>query len=209
NGSTIQEGEYAIFTVNVSGAATGSTLKLALPGTGSATLAQDYEDALEYSLDAGNTWTAYPAAGITGLPEGDSSLKVRVKTLTDTDVEGAETFNLRADLESAGTTVSGEGSATILDTTVSVSPAVDANGSTIQEGEYAIFTVNVSGAATGSTLKLALPGTGSATLAQDYEDALEYSLDAGNTWTAYPAAGITGLPEGDSSLKVRVKTLTD
>ncbi|MFB9887496.1 Calx-beta domain-containing protein, partial [Balneatrix alpica] len=157
----------------------------------------------------GNTWTAYPAAGITGLPEGDSSLKVRVKTLTDNIDEADETFDLTVELSSAGNTLSATGQATILDNdvpTVSVNAGVANNNIDINEGDKGIFTVDVSKAAAGSTLALQL-NNGSALVGDDYAAAFEVSTDGGANWTAYSSA--LTLSAGVSQVLVRATTLDD
>ncbi|TFH84677.1 hypothetical protein EQG41_21165, partial [Billgrantia azerbaijanica] len=112
-GEAVNEGDQAFFTVNVTQAAEGSTLTLAL-NDGTATEGDDYQAAFDYSLDGGSTWTAY--SGAITLPQaGDQTVQVRTQTIDDSVDEPAETYQLTAELDSNGTQVGGTGTATIVD----------------------------------------------------------------------------------------------
>ncbi|MFG6160127.1 retention module-containing protein, partial [Halomonas sp. 1390] len=151
-GEVVDEGDQAIFTVNVTEAAVGSTLALTL-NDGTAAVGDDYEAAFEYSLN-GTDWFDYSAP--ISLPQGgDQQVQVRTQTLDDNVDEPNETYQLTAELSDGTSTVSDTGTATIVDNDepgVSVDPAVDAQGEVVDEGDQAIFTVNVTEAAVGSTL---------------------------------------------------------
>ncbi|MCE2573805.1 immunoglobulin-like domain-containing protein, partial [Motilimonas eburnea] len=147
NNVDVVEGEQATFTVEVGKAAPGSILTLNLQD-GSATTA-DYEANFEVSLDGGQTWTVYNDQ--VSLPDGgNQTILVRTQTIDDALVEEAETYLLNATLVSAGESVTGTGTATILDDSV-VNPPVDADTATLTlsgslsviEGESASYTVTV------------------------------------------------------------------
>ncbi|BAO84482.1 hypothetical protein SMCB_2254 [Serpentinimonas maccroryi] len=109
----VPEGQPAVFGVQVTAAAAGSTLTLAL-ADGSALSPADYNDGVfEYSLDGGTTWIAYTAP--INVAAGDSLVQVRTNTVDDSINEANENFTLTATLTSLTTTVSDSATATIVD----------------------------------------------------------------------------------------------
>ncbi|WP_417221822.1 VWA domain-containing protein, partial [Amphritea sp.] len=106
----------AVFGVDVTGAAAGSTLTLSLTD-GTAMDADYFSDPaagnFQYSTDGGTTWT--DVNGPISLSEGDSSLQVRTDTIDDLFDEVDETFNLNGTLTSNGQGYSASAVATIED----------------------------------------------------------------------------------------------
>ncbi|XXF07671.1 Ig-like domain-containing protein [Pseudomonas sp. D2-3] len=203
-GGQVDEGDNAVFTVNLTNASsTPTTFSLALnPGT--AVAGSDYNAALtNQSFSNGVTYNA--ATGQVTVPAGVTSFTVTVPTLNDTVSEPTETFSL---------TVGGKtGTATIIDndaapTVGSVSAAVDSAGGQVDEGDNAVFTVNLTNASsTPTTFSLALnPGT--AVAGSDYNAALtNQSFSNGVTYNA--ATGQVTVPAGVTSFTVTVPTIND
>ncbi len=109
---TVPEGTDAVFQVNVTGAAAGSTVTLTL-ADGTA-IDADYDEAyFEYSTDNGLNWTA--VTGPISVLAGDSTLLVRTDTFQDTVDEADEDFTLTATLSSLSTDYVATGTATITD----------------------------------------------------------------------------------------------
>ena len=200
----MDEGDNAVFTVNLSNAgSTPTTFSLALnPGT--ATAGSDYNAALNnQSFSNGVVYNAI--TGQLTVPAGVTSFTVTVPTINDTVSEPTETFSL---------TVGGKtGTATIIDndaapTVSTVSPAVDSAGGQVDEGDNAVFTVNLSNASsTPTTFSLAL-NAGTATAGSDYNGTLtNQSFSNGVTYNA--ATGQVSVPAGVTSFTVSVPTLND
>ncbi len=203
-GGQVDEGDNAVFTVNLTNASsTPTTFSLALnPGT--AVAGSDYNAALtNQSFSNGVTYNA--ATGQVTVPAGVTSFTVTVPTINDTLSEPTETFSL---------TVGGKtGTATIIDndaapTVGSVSAAVDSAGGQVDEGDNAVFTVNLTNASsTPTTFSLALnPGT--AVAGSDYNAALtNQSFSNGVTYNA--TTGQVTVPAGVTSFTVTVPTIND
>ena len=200
----MDEGDNAVFTVNLTNASsTPTTFSLALnPGT--AVAGSDYNAALtNQSFSNGVTYNA--ATGQVTVPAGVTSFTVTVPTINDTVSEPSENFSL---------TVGGKtGTATIIDndaapTVSTVSSAVDSAGGQVDEGDNAVFTVNLSNASsTPSTFSLAL-NAGTATAGSDYNGTLtNQSFSNGVTYNA--ATGQVSVPAGVTSFTVSVPTLND
>lgn len=105
NDSQVNEGDNAIFTVELSHASTSkSAVQLDL-SNGTATLGEDIAEAISVSFDGGETWKKTHRGQVT-VEAGQSSFQVRVKTNEDTLHESDETFTLKAstDLSSANGT---------------------------------------------------------------------------------------------------------
>ncbi|MEQ9725133.1 Calx-beta domain-containing protein [Pseudomonas sp. WHRI 8822A] len=203
-GGQVDEGDNAVFTVNLTNASsTATTFSLAL-NAGTATAGSDYNAALtNQSFSNGVTYNA--ATGQVTVPAGVTSFTVTVPTINDTVSEPTETFSL---------TVGGQtGTATIIDndaapTVGSVSAAVDSAGGQVDEGDNAVFTVNLSNASsTPSTFSLAL-NSGTATAGSDYNGTLtNQSFSNGVTYNA--ATGQVTVPAGVTSFTVTVPTIND
>ncbi|MER0043315.1 Ig-like domain-containing protein [Pseudomonas sp. MGal98] len=203
-GGQVDEGDNAVFTVNLSNASsTPTTLSLAL-NAGTATAGSDYNAALtNQSFSNGVTYNA--ATGQITVPAGVTSFTVSVPTLNDTVHEQTETFSL---------TVGGQtGTATIIDndaapTVSTVSAAVDSTGGQVDEGDNAVFTVNLTNASsTATSFSLAL-NPGSALPGFDYNAALtNQSFSNGVTYNAL--TGVVAVPAGVTSFTVTVPTIND
>ncbi|WP_218189111.1 Ig-like domain-containing protein, partial [Pseudomonas sp. PA1(2017)] len=203
-GSQVDEGDSAVFTVNLSTASlTTTTFSLAL-NAGTATAGSDYNGTLtNQSFSNGVTYNA--ANGTVTVPAGVSSFTVTVPTINDSVFEPTESFSL---------TVGGKtGTATIIDndtapTVSTVSSAVDSTGGQVDEGDNAVFTVNLTNASsTPTTFSLAL-NAGTATAGSDYNGTLtNQSFSNGVTYNA--ANGTVTVPAGVTSFTVTVPTIND
>ena len=234
NSVTVNEASpYATFTVT--GAAAGQLVKLSLGNTSSsgdadATLGTDLANALQYWN--GSSWVSYAPGSFVAIPNGGTTLQVRVAITNDTTPDNGETFTLTA-TNTGGTGATGIGTitddgtgsvfqysgntATPLAPTDPAYPVLDddrplsVNDVSVNEGSpYAVFSV---GGAEGQALTLALAG-GSATAGTDLANALEYWN--GSAWVAYtPGSRITIPADGDSTsneaanLLVRVAITND
>ncbi|OLU29064.1 Ig-like domain-containing protein, partial [Pseudomonas sp. PA27(2017)] len=204
NGGQVDEGDNAVFTVNLNNASsTPTTFSLAL-NAGTATAGSDYNGTLtNQSFSNGVTYNA--ANGTVTVPAGVTSFTVTVPTINDTVFEPTETFSL---------TVGGKtGTATIIDndaapTVSTVSSAVDSTGGQVDEGDNAVFTVNLTNASsTPTTFSLAL-NAGTATAGSDYNGTLtNQSFSNGVTYNA--ATGQVTVPAGVTSFSVTVPTIND
>ncbi len=204
NGGQVDEGDNAVFTVNLTNASsTPTTFSLAL-NAGTATAGSDYNGTLT-SQNFSNGVTYNAANGTVTVPAGVTSFTVTVPTIDDTVFEPAENFTL---------TVGGKtGTATIVDndaapTVGSVSSAVDSSGGQVDEGDNAVFTVNLTNASsTATTFSLAL-NAGTATAGSDYNGTLtNQSFSNGVTYNA--ATGQVTVPAGITSFTVTVPTVDD
>ncbi|WP_256205856.1 MULTISPECIES: Calx-beta domain-containing protein [unclassified Pseudomonas] len=204
NGGQVDEGDNAVFTVNLTNASsTPTTFSLAL-NAGTATAGSDYNGILtNQSFSNGVTYNA--ANGTVTVPAGVTSFTVTVSTVDDTVFEPAENFTL--------TVGSKTGTATIVDndaapTVGSVSSAVDSTGGQVDEGDNAVFTVNLTNASsTATTFSLAL-NAGTATAGSDYNGTLtNQSFSNGVTYNA--ANGTVTVPAGVTSFTVTVPTVDD
>ncbi|MDD1510535.1 Calx-beta domain-containing protein, partial [Pseudomonas sp. CNPSo 3701] len=132
------------------------------------------------SFSNGVTYNA--ANGTVTVPAGVTSFTVTVPTINDTVYEPTETFTLN---------VGGKvGTATIIDndqvpTVSTVSSAVDSSGGQVDEGDSAVFTVNLTNASsTATTFSLAL-NAGTAIAGSDYNGTLtSQSFSNGVTYNA-------------------------
>ncbi|MFC3532078.1 beta strand repeat-containing protein, partial [Vogesella facilis] len=207
---TVPEGNDAVFTLHITGAAAGSSLVLTM-ADGTALSPADYSSGtFQYSTDGGATWTAYTGA-ITGLTQGDHTLLISTTTVNDSFDEADETFGLSATLSSNGTNYSDAATATIVDNdvpTIQFVSDAETGDITVPEGNDAVFTLHITGAADGSSLVLTM-ADGTALSPDDYSSGtFQYSTDGGATWTAYTGA-ITGLTQGDHTLLISTTTVND
>lgn len=98
-------------------------------------------------------------------------------------------------------------------TPVALSVSLDGNGEAREAtpNEYLVYNLGLSAATSSTTptdLTLNLSG---ASAGRDYSNAMEYSLDGGNSWTAIQNGGtISGVAPSDiANVKVRVQVLDD
>ena len=182
-----------MFTVNLSNAASTATTFALTLADGSAVLADDYTNAMVFSdgvtLSGGNI----------SVPAGVTSFTVTVPTVNDTVSEPAEAFTL-----SIGG-VTGTGNITDNDGTPTITHVGDGtiNNVTVTEGTSAVFTVNLSNAASTATSFALTLADGSAVLADDYTNAMVFS--DGVTL----AGGNISVPAGVTSFTVTVPTVND
>ncbi|MGB5791341.1 hypothetical protein, partial [Poseidonibacter sp.] len=132
--------DYAVFTIDITDAATGSTLALSFDTIGEAKNGADYNTIpLEYSLN-GVDWFEV-VLGTVPLSQGDNTVFVRTDIFDDTLVERSEDFTLNATLISNDEAYVDSGSSTIIDTD-SVSYAIT-ESSTVTEGGVTTVTYTV------------------------------------------------------------------
>ncbi|UFN68267.1 calcium-binding protein [Vibrio alginolyticus] len=200
----VDEGDIATFTVSLSNASEG-TVQVQLTLNPDETEVDDL-GSLEYNTGAG--WVAVPVDGIVTVPAMLTEFDVRIATIDDEVYEGPEDFSV---------TVTGLGAfqgtdtglATIVDDgtktdddrpTVSISDA-----GTIDEGNFATFTVSLSNASEAAVqvqLTLNLDETEVGDL-----DTLEYNTGSG--WVSVPVSGIVTVPAGMTEFDLRIKSIDD
>ncbi|MGY5728493.1 Calx-beta domain-containing protein [Vibrio chemaguriensis] len=200
----VDEGDIATFTVSLSNASEG-TVQVQLTLNPDETEVDDL-GSLEYNTGAG--WVAVPVDGIVTVPTMLTEFDVRIATIDDEVYEGPEDFSV---------TVTGLGAvqgtdtglATIVDDgtktdddrpTVSISDA-----GTIDEGNFATFTVSLSNAsevALQVQLTLNLDETEVGDLGT-----LEYNTGSG--WVSVPVSGIVTVPAGMTEFDLRIESIDD
>ncbi|HAD08908.1 MAG TPA: hypothetical protein DCF62_05465, partial [Porticoccaceae bacterium] len=137
-GGLVPEGDDAVFTVQVTGAAAGDTLALSLAPSGSdpAMEGVDYNTTtFEYSTDGGTTWIPTTEGSAIALSPGNSSLLVRTDTFDDAFDEADETFDLTATISDSGAVEkdSASATATIVDNDLRVDINADGIGDVVDE----------------------------------------------------------------------------
>ncbi|HHF3067621.1 TPA: Calx-beta domain-containing protein [Vibrio diabolicus] len=200
----VDEGDIATFTVSLSNASEG-TVQVQLTLNPDETEVDDL-GSLEYNTGAG--WVAVPVDGIVTVPAMLTEFDVRIATIDDEVYEGPEDFSV---------TVTGLGAvqgtdtglATIVDDgtktdddrpTVSISDA-----GTIDEGNFATFTVSLSNASEAALqvqLTLNLDETEVGDLGT-----LEYNTGSG--WVSVPVSGIVTVPAGMTEFDLRIESIDD
>ncbi|MBR9787146.1 MAG: calcium-binding protein, partial [Vibrionaceae bacterium] len=200
----IDEGSTATFTVSLSNASEG-TVQVQLALNPDETEVGDL-GTLEYNTGSG--WVAVPISGTVTVPAMLTEFDVRIATNPDDVYEGPEDFSV---------TVTGLGAvqgtdtglATIVDDgtltdddrpTVSISDA-----GTIDEGNFATFTVSLSNASEASVqvqLTLNLDETEVGDLGT-----LEYNTGSG--WVSVPVSGIVTVPAGMTEFDLRIESIDD
>ncbi|MFZ6801429.1 retention module-containing protein, partial [Undibacterium sp. Di24W] len=138
--ATVAEGGNLVFTVSLNGTSTTPTLVNVNAASGTATLGVD-TGRQEFSVNGGASWSTLN--GPVTVPPGVSSFQVRIATLTDNLVEGAETLTLSAGTSQNISPAAGTG--TITESTlitVSISGPGDVN-----EGAGTVsYTISLSAA---------------------------------------------------------------
>ena len=150
------------FTVTLSGSNGGATNLNLTPSSGTATLGVDTGAAL-VSVDGGNTFS--PLSGTTVVPAGVTTVIVRIPTINDGVVEGAEGLSLSASTSANGGPVVGTG--TINDGAI---PSLSVSGPTdVNEAAGTVtYTVTLSSASTALVSVNYSTADGSATAGSDY-----------------------------------------
>jgi hypothetical protein len=201
-GGSATEGDYAVFTVELSGNDIPTTVGLEL-SSGFAIKGVDFLPNLEASFDAGATWTPVPANGQLPVAAGVGSFQVRTLTLTDNVFERDEIFGLFA-----GTGRSRFGTATILDKPT-VSKFISISDASAVEGQKEVFTVSLSETTVAPTTVQFTLASGDAFIGKDFSSDLEASFDGGQTWTLVSANGQLPVGTGVKDFQVRTTNLLD
>ncbi|MDC7712062.1 retention module-containing protein, partial [Vogesella indigofera] len=201
----VMEGKDAVFGVNITGAAAGSSLVLVF-GNGSALSPADYAaTGFQYSTDGGVTWTDY--SGAIPISAGASQLWVKTTTVDDSVDEANETFALSATLSSGGGSYSDNAIATIVDNDT---PVFTLSGdATVEEGSAANYKITLSGASLAAGQQVVFTiGSGlaldSATEGVDYD-----SVDGTLTVTAPAGGWAMGSEVANFTVKTSDDTLYD
>ncbi len=172
----VTEGGIAAFTVTLSSSSE-------VPVTVS------YET-IDGTATAGADYTT--TSGTLSFTPGQTTKRVEVQTLPDTDQEGAESFTVRLSGATGATLTDGVATGTILDD--DDRPSLRIGDATVTEGGTAEFTVTLSSAATGAVTVSYATVDGTATAGADY------------TTTS---GMLTFEVNGDRTQRVEVPTLED
>ncbi|WP_299979446.1 retention module-containing protein [uncultured Pseudoteredinibacter sp.] len=211
---SVNEGDDAVFSIQVSNAEPGSVINLSLQdgaGPDGANAPFDYQAGLiEYSLDNGLSWTVLPASGDVDLPAGGSPLiLLRTDTVIDNLDENNERFDLTVSLTSGSDVVDRSAQATILD---GDQANIAVSGQTVNEGTNLQFQVDVQNSAINSSVTLQLIGGSGADAAVqgvDFNTGLyQYRLSLSDPWQDVPATGVITLAAGGNQT-VFVQTNTE
>ncbi|MCP8690515.1 retention module-containing protein, partial [Marinobacterium sedimentorum] len=157
----VPEGADAVFTLNISKAAAGSSLVLSL-ADGTAVDADYNEAHYQYSIDNGVTWSDV-VGPITLADGGDYTVLISTDTVADGLDETSEIFNLSASLNSNGDIYGDSAVGTILDGDPATVFSVD--DVSVDEGGNLVFTVTRSGDAQANQSVTITTSDGTATLA--------------------------------------------
>ena len=207
--ATVVEGGAANYAITLTGAslAAGQSVTFTI-GTG---LAVDTAtEGVDYDSKDGTVTVTAPAGG---WAIGAQVATFTVQTAGDSVDEADETFTVQLTASSLGT-ASGSVQTTIVDNDTApppppppiVVPGIETQDVLVSEGNDAVFTVNVTGAAAGASVSLTL-ADGTALDADYHEAYFEYSSDGGTTWLA--VSGAISVAAGDSTLQVRTDTFND
>lgn len=226
--ATVVEGEQAVFTVGLSDSPLSTTVRLSL-GDISTTLSKDLSANLEASFDLGTNWmpilrnTTIGGSFFFDVPvaAGIKNFQVRTTALTDTLIEGNETFFLGAisldgvDVVRPRTPVlvktGASGTGTIIDKPPISPKVISVSNPSAKEGEKIVFAIELEATVEPTSIELTLE---SDPAAQDidveqYSPDLEASFDGGITWNPVPADSQLAVDVGVKNFQVRVQTFTD
>ncbi|MDP2246487.1 MAG: Calx-beta domain-containing protein, partial [Nitrosomonadales bacterium] len=208
NVSVAEDGGFAVFTITQSGvSSTNTNFWLAL-NNGTATLGQDYTNAIQISTDGGANWTT---ASNGSIPAGSTSVLVRVPVINDNVNELDETFTLTANVTSGNTSnTSATGTATIVDN--DALPSLSINDVSVNEAAgTATFTVTLS-AASGQTVSVGYnTSSGTATAGSDYtavSGTLTFTPGQTTQTITVPIANDT-IYEGNETFNVNLNSATN
>ena len=188
--SVVEEGETAMFAVELSGAV-ASEVKVSY-ATG------DEDDTA--TAGTGNDYTA--ARGILTFAAKEISRTVSVATLEDGSAEGAEKFTLKIaapDPAVAGVSLGTSSTTGTITDTDSLTVSVTANPTNVNEGETATFTVALLGGKSSADVVVMYELGGTATIGADYDAPAGYGESQGT---------VTIGPDETQST-VTIKTLED
>ncbi|MBC3809128.1 retention module-containing protein, partial [Undibacterium seohonense] len=202
---TVGEGGNLVFSVGLSGTSTTATTVTVTPSSGSAILGTD-TGLQQVSTDGGVTWSTLGAT--VTVPAGASSFQVRVATINDGLLEGAETINLSAATAQNASAVVGVG--TITDGTV---PTVSISGpADVNEAAGTItYTISLSAASIAPVSVNYGTVNGTALAGSDYVAAAGGVTFAPGETTKTITVNITNdvVFEGSENFQVRLSTPTN
>ncbi len=205
SGGTATEGDYGIFTIELTANDIATTVQLQL-GSGNADLGEDYLLPLEASFDVGVTWNPVPANLQLPIPGGVGSFQVRTLTVIDNVFEGTEDIGL---------SVNGRGrfgTVTLLDKPA-VSNFISVSDASTVEGQQEVFTIRLAETTVApTTVQLTLSTSENrfnVASGEDVSPDLEVSFDGGTTWTLVPANGQLSVGTGVKDFQVRTIALLD
>ncbi|AFZ37589.1 conserved repeat domain protein [Stanieria cyanosphaera PCC 7437] len=198
--ATATEGNLLVFDVSLSTASTSDIILDLATTDGTATGISDYEiNGFEYSTDGGTNWIA--AGGTNGsrvtIPAGNTNIKVRINSVSDSTDEPNETFILGVKSVVSGsvgnTSDTGTGTITDDDPTPSISISdvslTEGNSNTKQFN----FTVSLSNASSQTVSVNYATANGTATIANsDYTSATGTVTFAPGETTKTLTVNVTG-----------------
>jgi large repetitive protein len=208
---TVTEGQQAVFTIALAGVSSIATNVQLNLSSNTASIGNDVSGNMQVSFDNGTTWSNASNGSYVSVAAGVQSLKVRVQTIDDTQVENTETFTLSAKTTTSmycgGTTISSQsGTGTILDND-SVAKVSSVSNVSVTEGGLAEFNIGLTSGNGATTVQLVLAG-GSATAGADFATAMQVSFNGGQTWSNVTGSAVS-VAAGVQSFKVRVQTTDD
>ncbi|HJV00358.1 MAG TPA: Calx-beta domain-containing protein [Burkholderiaceae bacterium] len=201
--SSVVEGASLLYTVALSGAASGATeYALAIGGTASSS---DYGS---FTFSDGVAWKNGDATtGIIVVPDSVSGFTVTVATVDDTAVSSARSLTLTVGGVAATGTITDNDSVSVSSVVAEDAAHTGASplDSSVVEGASLLYTVALSGATSGATeYALATSGTASSS---DYGS---FTFSDGVAWKNGDAStGIIVVPSGVSGFTVAVATTDD
>ncbi len=207
----VDEGKSAVFVISLDEARNENTiLDLNIGGVDSST---DYDNTLYYKKWANDgqswSWEVVTSNKIT-LLQGQTSVEIKVKTLTDSIADDAESLTLTA-------TINGGSNADMANITATGSTTINDYPSLvidtkpyINEGDYAVFELSLSSPKSTDTI-VTLNGAGTASWGVDYSQNYEYSTDDGLTWQTISNFTVTipGSLTTTPSVLIRTQTTND
>ena len=142
------------------------------------------------------------------IAAGEFSVQVRVPIVNDVIDEPNESFNLTVDVD-AGTTTNIQviGAVTIIDD--DQAPDITIDDGTTSEGDPLVFNVTLSNPSSTPIVLDFAATDGTATSANDYNAAFEFSTDGGMSWLAATGGSEVTIPANSTSVMVRLMTTED
>ncbi|MDD2887327.1 MAG: hypothetical protein PHY66_05955, partial [Aliarcobacter sp.] len=207
----VDEGKSAIFTISLDEARNVSTLlDLNIGGVDSST---DYDNTLYYKKWAndGQSWSwEIATANQVTITQGQTSVEIKVKTLSDAVADNEEPLTLTATIN-GGTNTDMVNTSAVGSTTINDYPSliIDTKPN-ITEGDFAVFEVSLSSPKSTDTI-ITLGGGGTATWGVDYSQNYEYSTNDGLTWQTISNFSVTipGSLTTTPSVLIRTQTTND
>jgi hypothetical protein len=226
----VSEGSSAIFSISLTGNPSGTSVSLSLGKAGDGAGASDYSaiaSATAYYYNGATRTNLTISNGSVNLPAGITSFYVSVPTIDDAVYEGPEAFTLEAGTYgktgSDTSIILDDGSGKVYDDK-GLNPSDPGNDDRgisvagkpdVSEGSDAIFTVELTGNPSGTTVKLSLAAVGDTAAGSDYSGigsgvtAYYYVGSVKTSLSINAATGEVTLPAGVSSFFVYVPTISD